>query len=157
MPGPKRKTIEDRFWPKVAMSMTCWLWTGSKMPRGYGRIGGGGKRGNPLLAHRVSWEIHFGKIPARLIVCHRCDNPSCVNPTHLFVGTHEDNTQDAVRKGRISRGSSRHNARLSEKDIPEVRRRLAIGESYSSVAALFGVSAALIGDVARGVTWKHVP
>lgn len=104
--------ISVRFWrlaePVSARRSTardplngCWGWRGNKNQAGYGqfRIG---RKGRVMSAHRVSWEIHNGPIPEGLIVMHRCDNPSCVNPAHLFVGTHKDNMRDAAKKGRLS-------------------------------------------------------
>jgi hypothetical protein len=92
-------SLSVRFWEKVRIASKdeCWLWTASLNNKGYGKIGEGKKI---LLAHRVSWELHFGPIPDRLCVLHKCDNPKCVNPDHLFLGTQKDNAQDMVRKNR---------------------------------------------------------
>lgn len=87
----------DRFWRKVNKTETCWLWTGYIEKRGYGRFGYNYKT---IEAHRMSWIIANGEIPEGMIICHECDNPSCVNPDHLFLGTHKDNTWDMVDKGR---------------------------------------------------------
>jgi len=98
--GPKPKPIEDRFWPKVKKTNKCWIWIGGKTSFGHGIFYYKQRHG---LAHRCSYELHISKIPSGLLVCHHCDNPSCVNPTHLFLGTHRDNLQDASRKGRLKR------------------------------------------------------
>ena len=94
------KTLEERFWSKVSKDSTgCWLWTGcvSGNCLKYGTLR---KNGLPTKAHRVSWELHFGAIPAGLLVCHRCDVPVCVNPEHLFLGTTKDNIRDMIAKRR---------------------------------------------------------
>ena len=90
--------LERRFWDKVTMGDGCWEWTGTRHSWGYGLLGG--RRKVHLRAHRVSWEIHFGPIPAGLYILHHCDNPRCVRPDHLFLGTHRDNMADMVKKGR---------------------------------------------------------
>lgn len=95
--------LAKRFWPKVKMGAGCWEWTGSAGEKGYGYLHSGGKvERKPLRAHRVSWEIHNGSIPDGLWVLHRCDNPRCVRPDHLFLGDRSDNMRDCAAKGRIS-------------------------------------------------------
>ena len=85
------------FWAKVDKSGECWTWTGARDPRGYGRLGRGRKT---LFAHRFSWEEENGPIPNGLFVCHSCDNPACVRPSHLFLGTQKDNIRDMMSKNR---------------------------------------------------------
>lgn len=97
----RHPSLAARFWPKVLRHEVpgahCWEWAGSLNNQGYGQISVGGR---PRLAHRVAWEHMRGEVPAGLLVCHHCDNPQCVRPSHLFLGTHHDNTHDALAKGR---------------------------------------------------------
>jgi hypothetical protein len=98
----ERGTLSERFWSKVKKTKTCWIWTGMRFVGKHGDYGGI-HRSNPrrmVKAHRVSWELHFGPIPEGLLVCHHCDNPPCVRPDHLFIGTHRDNVLDCERKKR---------------------------------------------------------
>lgn len=93
-----RPTVADRFWANVDKSGDCWTWTAGRYPTGYGMFG---VNRVPRGAHRVSWELTHGPIPAGLEVCHSCDNPPCVRPSHLWLGTHRQNIEDAGRKGRM--------------------------------------------------------
>lgn len=149
------KTIA-RFWAKVDKSGDCWIWTAYKTPKGYGqfRIGGRAK-GRAHLSHRVAWAIANGGWPT-LCVCHSCDNPACVNPAHLFLGTHAENMVDRDRKGRVQHGASHYLAKLTEGDIPTIRAALSAGSSKAAIAKDFGVSRATIRKVGQGKGWKHV-
>ena len=95
-----RGTKEERFWKYTRKTKTCWIWTAATL-RGYGMFGRqcGGKK-ETFSAHRFSYELHKVKIPKGMLVCHSCDNPSCVNPDHLWIGTPRDNQLDMVKKGR---------------------------------------------------------
>ena len=111
----------NAFWSKVDRSGECWIWTGDKMPRGYGRVR---RRDRTYVgAHRVAWEIVKGPIPAGLHVCHRCDNPPCVRPDHLFVGTASDNARDRDAKGRNSYAAKTHCPRGHEYSPGNTYRR----------------------------------
>jgi hypothetical protein len=103
------KPLAERFWGKVRKGAGCWVWTGSRIPKGYGKIQLGRRGTSPRFAHRISWELHFGPIPQGLWVLHKCDNPSCVKPSHLFLGTAKDNTSDMMAKGR-----NRNSPRVAE-------------------------------------------
>lgn len=95
-----RRTALQRFWLKVDITPTCWNWTGYRLPSGYGTMGRGTKAEGKMYAHRFSYEQFIGPIPDDCVVCHRCDNPRCVRPAHLFIGTQGDNLRDMVSKGR---------------------------------------------------------
>ena len=100
---PPTNTIEDRFWSKVRKDDGCWEWTASVNRRCYGWFHFGGKvERKALKAHRVSWELHNGPIPEGLWVLHKCDNPRCVRPDHLFLGDRTDNMRDCAAKGRVT-------------------------------------------------------
>lgn len=133
---PPAPTFEERFWQKVNKTESCWLWTGAKKPKGYGVIGVGGKKSG--LAHRVSWRLASGSDPGPLWVLHRCDNPSCVRPDHLFLGTAKTNTADMVAKGRGVR------PKLTPEAVKEIRGAVEAGESSRSLAKRYGVSGTLI-------------
>lgn len=153
-----RKSFAERFWSKVdASSLTgCWIWLGGHTNVGYGLIRAPeGKRN--MLAHRASYEMHHGPIPDGMLVCHTCDNPRCVRPDHLFVGAPKTNTQDAVRKGRISHGVGRPLAKLTDEMVRQIRARYAPG--YGNAARLgreYGVDGQTIRDAALGLAWRHV-
>lgn len=89
-----------RFWQKVKKTDNCWIWTSSKTNSGYGLFSRGLYGTKKVYAHRLSWEIHNGSLPGKLFVCHKCDNPPCINPEHLFLGTNSDNIRDCFAKGR---------------------------------------------------------
>ena len=117
----------------------CWTWDGAKNTKGYGHLWD--KETKLFLhAHRVYYERLVGEIPEGLVVCHACDNPSCVNPAHLFLGTRKDNMQDARKKGRLDTKS----AKLTWGQVDEIRARYAQYVTQTSLAKKFGVSVALI-------------
>ena len=145
----------------VRLGKDCWEWKGAVNHGGYGHYSGRtlstvGRRVN-YVAHRASWEITMGAIPDGLLVCHRCDNPPCVNPDHLFLGTHADNMEDMVRKGRKKRGENHSRARLAESDVLRIRELVAKGGlSQAAIGELFGISGTHVGNIALRNKWKHV-
>jgi hypothetical protein len=155
---PRHRTVEERFWEKVDKNGPggCWVWTRSKSKKGYGQLSGPHRGHKPFQTHRLSWEMHKGPIPAGLMVCHKCDNPACVRPSHLFIGTAKQNTQDMVNKGRVRRGERHAQAKLTDASVIEMRRMAAAGASRKELAEAFGVSEWNVKHVLVGDTWKHL-
>ena len=153
-PGRKHNAnILDDFWSKVVKGSYCWEWTAAKDEDGYGFFWWKNKQ---VRAHRFSAE-HFGGLSVGGIqVLHTCDNPSCVNPKHLFVGTNADNMRDKNEKGRQVRGEGCHKAILKEKDVFAIRRSLSQGVSRKVLRVKYGVSKSTILWVANGWSWKHL-
>lgn len=112
-----RPSAEERFWSYVDTTGDCWEWTGGQIRMGYGHFKPGGQRGT-VKAHRFSWQLAFGQIPDGLFVLHHCDNPPCVRPAHLFLGTHLDNMADKKAKGRIPNQHKTHCRRGHPYDVP---------------------------------------
>lgn len=135
----------------------CIPWTGAKDDKGYGRLGNKSLRLGTLASHRLAYELTHGPVPDGLFVLHRCDNPWCVNPDHLFVGTQADNMRDMRSKDRGPKGSSHGQAKLTEDMVREIRRRYrAGGETCRSLSLAYGVSTSVIGHVIKGDAWTHV-
>ncbi len=149
-----KEGIPRRFWSRIEKTSSCWLWTGMKDTHGYGTMSSyHGK--SAFKAHRISWELHFGPIPSGLGVCHKCDNPPCVNPEHLFLGTQRDNMRDAAAKGRINPKSFlnlQSNAKAREGKGPlqklglidRALREVHSGVTYTQAARKVGISHQLL-------------
>lgn len=138
------KTFEQRFWAKVDKSGDCWLWTGAKI-KDYGCIR---FRNRTMLAHRVSYILHYGDLPDHLDACHKCDTPACVNPEHLFAGTRRQNLADAVAKGRMQ------GKILEPEQWQEIIRIYGTGRvSVRALGIQYGVSFMTVYDVVK----KHHP
>lgn len=167
-----------RFWAKVDKSGDCWLWQSSVNPKGYGDFHA---QKRTILAHRFAWIITRGPIPAGLYVCHHCDNPPCVNPDHLWVGTPADNQRDMALKGRSAKGersgmrlhpernpnrlypgnsphgSKAHKAKLTEEDVLRIRELAGRGMPVNHIADMFPVSRRAIRAILDGKNWRHLP
>lgn len=175
-------TTLARFWSKVKKDTrppvhvhqlgSCWEWTGSRLPRyGYGKFR---FQGAVEYAHRASWIINVGSIPKETpCVLHLCDNPPCVNPAHLRLGTHADNNRDRELKGRgrpprgdangsrlhperVARGEKCGASKLTEADVRGIRSRAAVSERYHAIAASLSISVTTVGRTVRRETWRHV-
>ena len=153
-------TLVERFWSKVDKAGECWLWQGHRSPRGYGAFAVKLPDGRwwTVRASRMAWELTNGKIPADQIVCHHCDNPPCVRPDHLFLGTHADNAADRETKGRGVRlnGEAITSSKLTAAQVAIVRQWIASGASQCAVAEHFGVGQPTIHAIVTGRTWRHI-
>lgn len=178
--GISTKTIAERFWPKVQRGDGCWLWTAAVHRNGYGKFNIGGKI---VLAHRVAWALSVGAVPEGTYVCHRCDNPQCVRPDHLFLGTATDNSEDMANKGRSTVGPMKEEsdyhrpkrvegqrqtanmprgvqcpwAKLTEDNVREIRKRYSMERiTQRALAIEFGVSLMTINDIIHRRRWAHL-
>lgn len=164
---PKGRTAQERFEANVhpEPNSGCHLWagttTGVLLNYGVAYVRCRGGRGKQVrvrtVAHRRAWELYRGAVPEGMFVLHRCDTPLCVNPDHLFLGTHRDNMDDMKRKGRgRGRSGEAHNmAKLDWPAVRAIRRRRRAGETLASLATSFGVCESTVSLVARGEIWKE--
>lgn len=155
--------LKERVYSRTAINERsgCWEWLGSKH-KGYGKLTVGSRADGSrksAFAHRVSYEIAFGKIPDGMEVCHKCDNPSCINPDHLFLGTRQDNVLDRQRKGRNINhsGEEQTRAKLTKKAVKDARwERAYKGTSFSKLAEKYGVCKCTMQRAISGRTWRCV-
>jgi hypothetical protein len=163
--------VSRRFWEKVLKTETCWIWQASKRNKGYGAFTWHDDDGtlNQDRAHRVVWRLFFGEIPDGQFVLHKCDNPACCNPDHLFLGTKSDNNQDMVNKGRHvpggahcgksgkwKRGKEHHNVKVDENIVRNIRKDKKT-KSYSQLAEKYNLSVTCLFKIVHKKTWKFVP
>lgn len=161
--GELSESDKARFFAKINkdgptmpnMESECWEWKGVRNPKGYGiaRAAGGAR-----LAHRVAYQIESGPIPEGLHCLHKCDNSGCVNPAHLWLGTNAQNHADKERKGRGHQafGEAAGKAKLTERNVMEMRVRFSLGETCNSLAKKFGVLWGTANRAITGSTWKHI-
>ena len=175
--------LHERFWAKVKRGGPddCWIWIGSRLKSGgYGQISAGRRGQPPLRAHCLSWQFSYGEIPRGLCVLHRCDNPPCVNPEHLFLGTRDDNAKDMAAKGRsgahqhpdrlsrgdgnglrkhpesVLRGSRAANAKLNEECIKVIRYMKTKSVSNERLAKVYRISETTVARIVNLQSWAHV-
>lgn len=144
-----RKSIFERFWEKVIVindEDSCWEWQATKLPKGYGRFSKG-------YAHRFSYEHYVGVIPFGLLVCHSCDNPKCIRPKHLFAGTHKNNWEDCLNKGRNPRGERYAHSRLTDEKVRLIR---SLNLTHQQIADQLKIPRRTVSHVKSGKNWKHV-
>lgn len=153
---PPRAT-EDGFWSRIVKQPNgCWEWTGFRLKFGHGYLTYKRKQ---VLAHRLAYTLTFGGIPDGLHVCHKCDNPPCCNPSHLFIGTQLDNIADRDAKGRCAhqKGEKNGRSKLTDALVIDIRKKLSDGtETKAAIGREYGVSEVLIGLIARRKVWLHV-
>lgn len=146
--------LAERFWPKVDKASgenSCWLWKACRVPKGYGKVSIATSVSR--YAHIVAWELTKGEIPFGKCVLHSCDNPPCVNPAHLFLGTRADNNADMLAKGRHARGERQGHAKLSAADVLAIR---ASSEMQANLARRYRVCDATISMIIAGKRWRHI-
>jgi hypothetical protein len=136
--------LEKKFWRYVEKTSSCWMWKGYTDKDGYGTI----KNGHTTLrAHRVSFKIHHGQIDENKLILHTCNNPSCVNPAHLYQGDQYDNMKDRIDSGNYLFGENHFNAKVPDSDVLKIRNHTG---TYKQIAAEFGISPSQAGNIKRG-------
>lgn len=153
----KTKTLDELFWRRVDKSDDCWNWTGCKSALGYGQLRWKKKL---WIASRVAYQISFGEINQGLCVCHKCDNPSCVRPDHLFLGTHKQNMDDMRNKKRSTWGAKSAHAKLTGEQITSIRGMLSASKGewglQTKIAKMFGVGQDHICRINSGQAWNQL-
>lgn len=159
----KLSTVEAEFMRHVRVTDGCWSWQGNRNLHGYGRWQ---NRGKTWVSSRASYTLFIGPIPGDMLVCHHCDNPQCVRPDHLFLGTYLDNTRDRQQKGRSCRphsldrrGEKNSSAKLDTAKVIQIREAVRNNPNMGIIGTLakeYGVSFSTIWRVVTGHRWKHV-
>lgn len=156
MRGKKPYTDEqwiEKFWPQVDQRGACWLWTGSLSAKGYGVFDARLHGQRHYKAHRFSWALHNGPIPEGMNVCHTCDNRWCVNPEHLFLGTHQDNVADRMAKDRMRTGEDHQNSKLTNEQALYIYHS---DKPAKEIAAELGVHDTVVYKIRGGKRWERV-
>ena len=150
MSGKVFKTLKERFYEKVSLD---WQWKAAKLPFGYGHMYINGK---VEAAHRISYRIHNGEIPEGMLVLHNCDEPGCVNPEHLYLGTDADNMLDKVKRGRCINGEEIKQSKLTKNQVIEIKKKREKGLKLIDIANEYGVSTSQIRRISLGINWTRV-
>lgn len=158
----RNKSEQEKFWEKVDIRSEdeCWEWLAGRNKKGYGNfyVSIGHSKDKHCLAHRRSWILTYGEIPEGLSVLHHCDNPPCVNPKHLFLGTNQDNVDDKVRKGRMQdlKGENHPMRKLTDEQIKEIRALRKDGYTLFALGDKFNVHYSTIGYICSRKHWSHI-
>jgi hypothetical protein len=147
-------TTEQRFWSKVSKTKNCWVWLASTR-HGYGQFSLGGRKGRMEYAHRGSWFLTHGTWPVHFCL-HNCDNPLCVRPSHLYDGTHQNNSNDKLDRKRHSHGSSHGRVKLTDKHIIEIRKLGQEGLTQTEIAHRFKIHQVHVSRIISRKTWSHL-
>jgi hypothetical protein len=145
----------ERFWARVAKrgGDGCWDWFGATRRKGYGAVS---RDGVMVSAHRAAWELAHGPAPQDKVVMHACDNPRCTRPSHLRLGSAQENVDDKVAKGRQARGEAQGAAKLTAEKVRQIRGLAAQGVRSSDIAEMFGIGATHVRSITKGRAWRHV-
>lgn len=154
----KLKSLKYRFEMKFKIDKPnkCWIWLKHKNKKGYGIFGIASSKS--VRAHRFSYELYVGKIPKGLLVCHKCDNPACVNPNHLWLGTIKENNSDRDKKGRCVslKGEKNGHAKITDKIAREIKQRIISGEPMTKIARELNIKYCIVANIKSGSSWKHI-
>jgi len=148
--------VNKRFWSKVNIKGPdeCWEWTGPLNAKGYGSFS---FPGHTCRASRMAWILTYGNISKNICVLHKCDNPACCNPAHLYLGTNQDNVDDKVRKGRQLKGEKVGTSKLTEKQVLKISELYGKQYTLNQLATLFSVTNTTIWRIIHNYSWKHIP
>jgi hypothetical protein len=154
-----QEELEERYnWYVIKADQGCWEWFGHKHNYGYGQFRL--KSRKYMYAHRASWIIHFGEIPKGMHVLHKCDNPVCSNPDHLFLGTAKDNMLDAIKKRRHptmgKSGEENHMSKLTKEQVLGIRKMVSSGFKHKPVAEKYGISVSHVSTIVQHTCWREL-
>jgi hypothetical protein len=154
--APPLISIEQKLLRYAVSENGCWNWVAAKDRDGYGLLTH--HRGKQIRAHRASYEFHVAKISVGLLVCHSCDNPSCINPNHLFVGTSKENTRDMLDKNRrpVLRGERHPNAKLTNDQVTQIKQLRSENRLLKDIANQFNISFQTVSSITKGTTWNSI-